>query len=383
MSETKTLEEHAIDVERARRNATIVCDAEARPPHPPLVALTLAELFERPAPQYLIDQLIPERSLLEVVGAPGTFKTFVMASAGLSIASGQPEFFGYPITKHGPVLAIVAEGAGSYPHRVRVWCDEHGVDPLTIPFRVIPIPVNLRDPSFQQELLTIVEEMRPVLLIVDTRSRCTPGAEENSAKDMGEVIGFFSELQTPSGCAIASVHHPTKSDPTGGGRGSGVFFGAMDTEFRITTDDDSADVQGSRAITVTCTKQKDDLAPPPLKLVGHVVPVRNADGYALIHESGRPITSIVLRLAGHSDVVEHAQKAAAADREIDLKVLATMNKYPAATSQSKLRVYAELNQNDVATAVGRILRAGWAVEGKRGQPYTLTDLGNKQLETEL
>ena len=44
MSEPKTLEESAIEFERARRNAKVVCDAEERPPHPPLKALTLAEL---------------------------------------------------------------------------------------------------------------------------------------------------------------------------------------------------------------------------------------------------------------------------------------------------------------------------------------------------
>lgn len=377
------IEETALQYERARRHAKRVVDAEEQSARPPLKALTLAELFERPAPQYLIDQMIPEAGLIQTVGEPGTLKTFFMLDVGLSIAANsQKDFHGYPVLKHGAVLFIAAEGAGAFPHRVRVWCYQHDVDPLTIPFRVIPMPVNLRDPSFQQELLAIVAELRPVLIVVDTRARCTPGAEENSAKEMGEVINFCSNLQEPSGATIAFTQHPTKADPKGGGRGSSVVFGALDTEFRITTEDDDTDVVGSRLITVTCVKQKDDLRPQPLILVGSVVPVRDLQGHEMVHESGRPIRSIVLRLADHGDAVDKAvEKAAAADHAIDLKVLRTMKEFPAATSQQKLRVYAQLNLNDVTGAVGRILRAGWAVQGKRGEPFTVTDAGIQTLET--
>lgn len=381
MSDTKSLQETAIEVERARRHAKIVVDAEERPPRPPLQALTLAELFDRPAPQYVIDQVIPERSLIQIVGEPGVLKTFFAQDAGLSVASGQADFFGYSIVRQGAVLFIAAEGAGAFQFRVRAWCFEHNVDPLSIPFRVIPMPVNLRDPSFQQELLALVTEMHPILVIVDTLSRCTPGAEENSARDMGEVVGFCSELQQPSGAAIAFVHHPTKNDPKGGGRGSGVIYGAVDTEIRITTNDEDEDVQSERLITVTCAKQKDDIKFPPLNLVGHLVPVRDLQGHEMVHESGRPITSIVLRPAERDDVEKVTEKAAQADHATDLKVLRTMQDYPAATNQQKLRTYAGLNLGAVTDSVGRILRAGWAVQGKRGKPFTVTDAGIQTLET--
>jgi AAA domain len=217
---------------------------------------------------------------------------------------------------------------------------------------VIPMPVNFRDASFQQELLAIGVEMHPILIIVGTLSRCTPGAEENSARDMGEVIAFCSELQKPSSAAIAFVHHPTKADPKGGGRGSSVVFGAVDTEIRITTDDDDADVIGSRLITVTCAKQKDDLKPPALNLAGCVVSVHDLDGREMAHESGRPITSLVLRLADRGDAVGKAvEKAAAADYATDLQVLRTMVDYPAATNQKKLRDYAALNQGVVNDSI--------------------------------
>jgi AAA domain len=368
-------------MERARRRVRLVCDAEDQPPHPPLRALTLAELFERPAPRYVVDQWIPDRGLVQFVGEPGSLKSFFAMDAGLSIASGLPRFFDYTITVHGPVLYIAAEGGGAFQYRVRVWCYEHRVDPLTVPFHVIPLPVNLRDPGFQQELLAIIEALNPVFVIVDTLARCTPGADENSSKDMGEVVNFCSELQRPSSAAVALIHHPTKHDPKGGGRGSGSIFGAVDTELRVATEDENADadVQDARAITVTCVKQKDDMRPQPLALVGHVVPVRNAEGYEMIHDSGRPITSIVLRLAEIEDLMAQGNKKTASTRALDLAVLTAMRDY-AATSQRALRDYANVRQDVVDAAVGRILRAQWAERGKRGQPFVILPEGLRQLE---
>ena len=376
----KTLDEAAIDLERARRNARRVIDAEEQPPHPPLRALTLDELFQLPPPSYLIDQFIPALGLVQVVGEPGACKTFFMLHASLAIASGQKTFFGFPVVQHGPVLYIAAEGASALQFRVRAWCTAHDVDPLSLSdtFRVINMPVNFRDPTFQQELRAIVDDMHPILIVPDTRARCTPGADENSSKDMGEVVNFCSQLQQ-TGAAVAFIHHPTKKDPSGGGRGSGAFFGAVDTEIRLESTD-AEDTLGDRQITVTCAKQKEDAPFPPLTLAGSVVPVCDLDGREMAYESGRAITSIVLRLATSDDAEKVAEAKKQQQREIDLRVLRVMQQHPEATSQTKIRTIVRLQQNVVADAIGRILTQKWAIEGDRGKPFQLTDLGRKQLE---
>ena len=178
------------------------------------------------------------------------------------------------------------------------------------------------------------------------------------------------------------MHHPTKSDPKGGGRGSGAFFGAVDTEVRLDSDDPLGK-QGDRMITVTCAKQKEDSPFPPLKLVGRIVPVLDLLGRPMAHDSGRAITSIVLRLAGEGDAADHVRKAEAADRAIDIQVLATIYRYPAATNQKKIRQYAGLKMGLVVESLGRILRNEWAAEGARGKPYVITDLGKKQLPADM
>lgn len=367
--------------ERARREARRKLDAEEQPPLPPLEALTLSELFAQPQPSYLIDQWIPTLGLIQVVAPPGSLKSFLMCHIGLSIAAGEREFFNYSVMRHGPVLYIAAEGAGAFQFRIRAWCQEHGFHaPDEIPFRVITKPVNLRDPNFQDQLRAIVAQEQPLLIIVDTLSRCMPGADENSNKEMGEAVSFCSQLQQTAQCAIALVHHPTKKDPTGGGRGAGNIFAAIDAEIRL----EAADVEeheqdAPRPVTVRCTKQKDDAEPTPLNVVGHVVIVCNQQGRALAYESGRSVTSLVLR-ADTQTKEDRAHKVFQATRAIDLKVLAAM---PKATGVKGVREIVRMKQGDVSAAVSRILTAGWASEGKRGECYTVTEVGRNELQQGL
>ena len=55
-----------------------------------------------------------------------------------------------------------------------------------------------------------------------------------------------------------------------------------------------------------CAKQKDDSPFPALKLVGSIVTVYDLEGREMAHDSGRAITSIVLRLANADDAADHA-----------------------------------------------------------------------------
>lgn len=384
----QSVEYRQLLVERAKRKAKRVVDAEEQPAHAAVTPLTVAELFARPQPQYVVDQWLPDAGLIQIVGQPGSLKTFFALDAALSIASAQPAFFGYPITQSGPVLYIAAEGGGAFQYRIRAWCQQRQVDPYALPFYVIPLPVNLRDEAAQQQLLAHVDALRPILIVVDTLSRCAPGAEENSAKDMGEVINFCTVLQQPSRAAVAFIHHPAKHSVSGGGRGSGVVFGAVDTEIQLSytedTDEAAQPSADGRVVTVTCAKQKDDQRPAQLELVGAVVPIVNDDGVELAHESGRAVTSLVLRAVDGSDAVAaRRQREQDAERQLDVSVIETLLRYPAATTHAKLRAYAKVKNSELVASVGRLLRAEWVVPLPRGQGYAVTDLGRRQVEQQF
>jgi hypothetical protein len=68
-----------------------------------------------------------------------------------------------------------------------------------------------------------------VLVVFDTLSRCIPGGEENSAKELGEAIAAANLIQQTTGATVQLLHHPRKDGASS--RGSGAGLGAVESEF--------------------------------------------------------------------------------------------------------------------------------------------------------
>lgn len=271
-----------------------------------LKALTLSELDALPPANYLVDKLIAKGSLSELIGDSETFKSFFALGLALSIATGCKTFFGKAVVTRGPVLYVAGEGSGGLAKRVHVWARESKVmvDDTT-PFHTIVAPLDLRDPTFQAELQQIIADIKPVLIIVDTLHRCIPGADENSSRDIGEVVGFATRVQASSGSAVMFLHHPPKSDPSGRGRGSGSLYNAADTSL-------SSVLEGGeptdliRFVRVSVKKQKDDDKVSFL-LRNQIVNVYNKDGSPRANETtGVAITSCVLVEATEEELASAA-----------------------------------------------------------------------------
>lgn len=283
------------EVLRIRHEAKRAVLAEQAPPRGPIRALTIRELYDRPQPTYLVDGFLPAGALAELIGDSESLKSFLAIDLGMSIAAHKHDFFGLRVVTGGPVLYIAAEGAGSFQFRLRAWGAANDVDVTTLPFFTIASPINLRDVGFQLELQAIVADVKPVLVIVDTLHRCIPGAEENSSRDLGEVVGFATQLQADSGAAVLFLHHPPKGDPAGRGRGSGALYYAADTEISSVVEGDE-NPDGTKVIVLSVKKQKDDVK-TSMTLTNRIVPVLDELGRPLCHPSGRAITSCVLELA--------------------------------------------------------------------------------------
>jgi RecA-family ATPase len=69
------------------------------------------------------------------------------------------------------------------------------------------------------ELAAIITAQRYVLVVIDTLARCMVGADENSARDMGEAIDALDRLRRAAGSCVLPVHHMGK--PNGTTRTSG------------------------------------------------------------------------------------------------------------------------------------------------------------------
>jgi hypothetical protein len=223
--------------------------ALARPAPPPQLRdelLSIEELRRIEPPAAVLPGRLDANSLAFLIGAPGSHKSRWAIDLALRMTTGTRWPDG-SLVAQGPALYVMGEGHLGTPKRVDAWKAVNGVfnDPADL--RMIPAPVNLLDRRQVAELVEIVATVRPRMAVIDTLARCTPGADENSAKDMGKAIAALDEIRVAADCLVLVLHHIGKAREAGA-RGSSALLGAADTMLEITLDGD--------LITIAPTKQK-------------------------------------------------------------------------------------------------------------------------------
>lgn len=248
-------------VNPATVSALVAQLAAADPPAPGGVAARASprrvalwsERRARPAPPWIIRHVIPAGSLVGLFGPGGSYKSFLALDMALRVAAGKPEWAGQAILKPGPVVYV--SGEGSLEPRVRAWEQTHGPVPDT--FALLD-GLALTDPDDLLALAKDIDELTlehwhtpPVMVWIDTMARAAVGLDENSAKDMGQVVAAANEVQRRYGCAVPLVHHTPAADK-GKWRGSNAVYNALDTAIAVERTDEG------RA-TLRLERQKDSL----------------------------------------------------------------------------------------------------------------------------
>lgn len=218
-------------------------------------------VLDIPEPGHIIDKTIPAKALVVDYGPPKSAKSFVVLDQNLAVATGAPwaptwdrEWAGGHQTTPGTVVYVVGEGVGGLGRRVKAWLTHHqSDDPGDIHW--LTRPVNLTDTGEVWTFLELVGPLSPVMVTFDTLARCSLGAEENSAKDMGKVVAGLDLIRDETGATVRVVHHAGK-DLAKGMRGSTALLGAADAVFEITRD--------GRAVKWRCTDMKDAEPPRPI-----------------------------------------------------------------------------------------------------------------------
>lgn len=201
--------------------------------------LDLAELFARPEPEWIIKGVLPEAALGVIYGQHSAGKTFTEVDLALSIALGQP-WRGQPV-KQGPVLIIAAEDDRGIQIRLAAGLASRGC--TTAPIRVLPTAPVLTDKRNQEALLEAIKrEKPPSIIFIDTLAAVTPGADENSGKEMGELIGYCHKLYKATGALIMLVHHEGKTDGRGPRGWSGLGAG-FEVIWKVSGDDLQHDLE--------------------------------------------------------------------------------------------------------------------------------------------
>ena len=208
--------------------------------------LTIEELMQLPAGEWLIDEIIPKGALGVLYGQPGVGKSFLALDWALSIAT-KKEWQGHEL-KEGPVVYVASEGHSGLRQRVRAWMNHQDVEAIDKAF-VMLHPAQLRDRGEVDGLLTQIagRNLKPSLIVFDTLAGCFVGGEENSAKDMGELLAGVRRIQEVTGSAVLLVHHTDKKGEAE--RGSSALRGAADVMMLVSG--------AARRLRLENTKQKE------------------------------------------------------------------------------------------------------------------------------
>ncbi|QGJ94165.1 dsDNA helicase [Corynebacterium phage EmiRose] len=270
---------------------------------------SLSSFKDMPLPEFLIEGFIQQGGLAAVIGKPGQGKTGVVVDMAASIAAGVS--WHRHATKQAKVLYVAAEGATGVAARFRAWQEKTGLD---IENDIFIVPENIPANEHLEWWVALTREViiRGVGLVVfDTFARLVEDIEENSAKEVGQVVSKLDRLKALTGATVLIVHHTAKANDEA--RGSGALLGALDSQILIThemadggefpKDNDAPDYPGE-PLTALVTKQKNAAEGESVELckvdcngvlvmtdlAGHVGPARFADVGADLMRTPEPVS---------------------------------------------------------------------------------------------
>lgn len=205
-----------------------------------------------------------ERDCLAVLfGDSQAGKSFVAIDLSLHIAHGL-KWCGKR-THQGLVLYVAAEGKNGLKRRIMAWHEFHNL-PLKRNMAVRTVPAKLCDIEHTKDLVKQIKlflnEVNPVLIVVDTLNRNFGDGDENKTQDMSKFIDGMNELKLSTNACILTPHHVGHTNKERG-RGSISLFNAVDFEYRVERTGDPDHVDTLQTVMVP-TKWKDSAKPKEL-----------------------------------------------------------------------------------------------------------------------
>jgi len=189
--------------------------------------LTGADLNALPPVQWRLKGIFPYEGLCSIYGQSGSGKSFLVLDLAAAIADGN-KWFGIRTTQ-SPIVYVALEGESGFKYRVAAWEKENS--------RALPANMHMVMQPFEfTNIYNVIDLSNAVptgsVIIVDTLNRASPTSDENSSKEMGEILKACKELQNLTSGLVVVVHH-TGKDATRGARGHSSFFAALDGAIEV------------------------------------------------------------------------------------------------------------------------------------------------------
>ncbi len=226
--------------------------------------MSINDLVNQKPPNWLVEGLFEQGSLVMLAGPPGHYKSFKALDWILSMAAGRPAEGRKTIQSR--VLYLLGEGKANLVRRIGAWIQYHKLterelSDLEANFRVsFDVPQLALKYSVDNMLAGLeAEDYQPNVIVIDTFARSFVGLDENSQKDTGMWVEQADRLRQ-LGYTVIFLHHTAKNTEFGVKyRGSTAIMGAMDTAMTLVKKSSTSDL-----VTLTITKQKDHSEGDPL-----------------------------------------------------------------------------------------------------------------------
>lgn len=266
--------------------------------------LTSAQVSSMSAVPALVRGIWPAQGVVGLVGPSGSGKSFLVFSLLAAVCEGE-NWFGHRTTSTF-VVYVALEGQAGIQKRIRAWESHHG---RTLPdsMRFLLESFRLTSPDDVRELgaAVLAAGGGGCVLVLDTLNRAAPTSDENSSRDMGEILEAAKTLQLQIGGLVVLVHH-TGKDLTKGMRGHSSLFAALDAVIEVSRDMDQ------RRWKLTKSKDGEDGIERTFKL--EVVDLGRDD-------IGDPVTSCVVTGDTFSEEIRRTKVPTGANQKIAFTAL--------------------------------------------------------------
>lgn len=222
---------------KTKPDATVVEHKEPTPEEIERKDLTWAIPFETftskriEKPEWLVEGIWQKGTYGMIAGEPKTYKSVQATDLALSVASGRDYLNYFPVCTSGSVLYIQEENnEQTVQDRVFKIAASKGLLQATPCGWQLPndLPlyfsnnygVDLTTKESRELIEQTIRNILPVLVILDPLYMMLGAVDENSAKEVGDVLRWLTYLRNTYQCAIMICHHYNKeSSGTGAKRG--------------------------------------------------------------------------------------------------------------------------------------------------------------------
>ncbi len=266
--------------------ALLLAARDPAKPEPRYKLLSAGDLRDLPPLAWRVRGVLPAVGLAALFGPSASGKSFLAFDMAAAIAEGQ-SWFDCRV-EAAPVVYAALEGEAGFKLRAQAWEVSRG-RALPDGLRMMLQPFKLTAPRDVSDLAAVVPA--GAVVVLDTLNRAAPTADENSSKDMGEILEAAKTLQAKTGGLVVLVHH-TGKNAAAGLRGHSSLFAAMDAAVEVSRDGDR------REWKVSKSKDGIDGEAHPFKL--HI----EALG---VDEYGDPVTSCTIRIDTNTQDVQRVK----------------------------------------------------------------------------